>query len=224
MSVNHESATLLESGAVSLSEHPSPLARRNLQRLGLSALLLFCVTSTIGLAYIVNVNNQVLAMLLQQQQQPSFGTSSSTVQPLRVYTQKLDTQYTAGSDTGAARVLIVHAAGTHLAKLARAVQEGVELVVSSADNLRVRTLENATFEEDVMWADAIILGTHVINANVEPKVIPASLCEWCVVLPDSNGCVSQIIDGRVREHVVSACRPEPQGRCCVCHQWRHVGW
>lgn len=115
--------------------------------------------------------------MLQQQQQPSIATSPSTVHsPQKEYTQKLDTQYAAGSDTGAARVLIVYAAGTHLAKLARAVQEGVELVVSSADNLRVRTVENATFEEDVMWADAVVLGTHVINANVEPKV-PGSSCE-----------------------------------------------
>lgn len=166
--MNHESATLLESGAISPSQRINPPSRRNLQRLGLSALLLFCVTSTIGLAYVVNVNNQVLAIL--QQQQSPIATSSSTVQEVKAYAQKLDMQYVSGSGTDAPRVLIVHATGPHLAKLAKAVQDGVELVVSSGDNLRVRTLNNATFEEDVMWADAVILGTHVTNANVEPKV------------------------------------------------------
>lgn len=43
-------------------------------------------------------------------------------------------------------------------------------------------------------------------------------------LAHANDYVSRIIDGRVREHVVSARRPEPQGRRRVCHQRRHVGW
>jgi NAD(P)H dehydrogenase (quinone) len=68
----------------------------------------------------------------------------------------------------AQHVLITYYSETgHTASLANAVAEGVKKV-SSAD-LRLLDIENTT-NEDLQWADAIIVGSPVHSANIAAKV------------------------------------------------------
>ncbi|GLE07376.1 hypothetical protein PINS_up017538 [Pythium insidiosum] len=74
------------------------------------------------------------------------------------------------SSSSRARVLIVHSNGTHLNQLAHAVHSGALEVVQDSSLVRIRTVSDASFADDVLWADAVVIGSHVINANVEPQV------------------------------------------------------
>ncbi|TDH70395.1 hypothetical protein CCR75_000356 [Bremia lactucae] len=129
-------------------------------------LLIFCLSMAIGLMHVISLSHQMLARLetrhMQQQlyNQPhtqSRGVVGGVLQ--RVHQDE------------AANVLIAFSDGPHLQKLAEAVGIGVQSIVGNdTQSLRMRRLENASFIDDVLWADAVILGTHVINANVEPKM------------------------------------------------------
>lgn len=143
--------------------------RVDLRRLGAIGLVLFCLATAVGLVRVIAVSNQVLAVL---QQLPVAHHSASTVAAVAGDTSPWIVGGGANSTEGsAARVLVVYSNGTHLSKLADAVGQGVRSVTANdTSSLRVRTVDNANFTEDVLWADAIILGSHVINANVEPKV------------------------------------------------------
>lgn len=136
--------------------------RVDLRRLGAIGLVLFCLVTAVGLMRVIAVSNQVLAALQDLQGVPHRTAISRTTRaPLPAAVP---------NHTDAARVLVVYSNGTHLAKLAQAVEQGVRHVVANDSLVRVRTVANASFADDVLWADAVILGSHVINANVEPKV------------------------------------------------------
>ncbi|KAG6977031.1 hypothetical protein JG688_00000757 [Phytophthora aleatoria] len=137
-------------------------------------LLIFCLGTAIGLVHVIGLSRQVLARLeAQQVPQPSLMHQPHTQSRgvvggawQRVHSQE------------AAKVLIAYSDGPHLSKLAAAVDVGVRNVLGNdTKSLRVRTLDNASFADDVLWADAVILGTHVVNANVEPKMTKF-MSEW----------------------------------------------
>ncbi|RLN88314.1 hypothetical protein BBJ28_00009443 [Nothophytophthora sp. Chile5] len=141
-----------------------PLTLRRAAGVGL---LLFCLATAIGLVHVIGISHQVLAKL-EQQQQP--------------YPMQHTSQQSQGNwervklDGNGANVLIVYSDGPHLSKLATAVGTGARRVLGNeTTTLRIRTLANASFAEDVLWADAVILGSHVVNANVEPKVAFGSI-------------------------------------------------
>uniref|UniRef100_K3XCC9 NADPH-dependent FMN reductase-like domain-containing protein n=1 Tax=Globisporangium ultimum (strain ATCC 200006 / CBS 805.95 / DAOM BR144) TaxID=431595 RepID=K3XCC9_GLOUD len=142
--------------------------RVDLRRLGAIGLVLFCLVTAVGLVRVIAISNQVLETL-KQVPAVSHGVAASvpSTEPWVVFPAGN------GSSTGlSARVLIVYSDGTYLSKLAHAVEQGVRsvLVDNNGTTLRVRTVGNASYKDDVMWADAVILGSHVINANVEPKM------------------------------------------------------
>lgn len=68
----------------------------------------------------------------------------------------------------AAKVLIVyHSVTGHTRSMAEAVQKGAQSI--SGIDVLLRSVQEAT-NEDVLAADAIIIGTPVYNANVAPEV------------------------------------------------------
>ncbi|KAH7482434.1 hypothetical protein KRP22_008317 [Phytophthora ramorum] len=135
-------------------------------------LLIFCLGMAVSLVHIIGISQEVLARL--EHQQPSLlrqpHTQSRDVlagawQPIR-------------REGEGANVLVAYSDGPHLSKLAAAVEIGTRNILGNeTTSLRVRTLDNVSFMEDVMWADAVILGSHVVNANVEPKMAKF-LSDW----------------------------------------------
>lgn len=124
----------------------------------------FCIATLLGIALVSWQQSELLAEL----------RSSALLKPQAVAVApvfaRADHRQSSPSPF-APNILIVYANGTHLAQLADAVRLGAERVVGAdAERLRVRTVETASFTDDVMWADAVVLGSHVVNANVEPKV------------------------------------------------------
>ncbi|KAE9331584.1 hypothetical protein PF008_g15352 [Phytophthora fragariae] len=153
----------------SASDEPRDADSLRLRRAAGALLLLFCLGTAVGLVHVIGISQQVLARL--EAQQPSL-----LHQP---HTQSRDVvRGTWRREGEGANILIVYSDGPHLSKLAAAVEVGVRNVLENETmSLRVRTLENASFAEDVMWADAVVLGTHVVNANVEPKMTKF-LSDW----------------------------------------------
>ncbi|KAF1330388.1 hypothetical protein FI667_g5118, partial [Globisporangium splendens] len=142
--------------------------RVDLRRLGAIGLVLFCLATAVGLVRVIAISNEVLETL-KQLPTVSHGVAAS------VPSTKPWVVSPVGNGSGtelSARVLIVYSDGTHLSKLAHAVEQGVRNVLGDNNDttLRVRTVANASYKDDVLWADAVILGSHVINANVEPKM------------------------------------------------------
>ncbi|KAG1700862.1 hypothetical protein DVH05_011748 [Phytophthora capsici] len=153
---------------LSANSEPKNADSQRLRQAAGVLLLVFCLGTAIGLVHVIGISQQVLARLeAQQVHEPRL-----LHQP---HTQSRDVvggawQHVRESDK--ANVLIAFSEGTHLTKLAAAVEVGARNVLGNdTTSLRVRTLDNASFTSDVMWADAVILGTHVVNANVEPKMI-----------------------------------------------------
>ncbi|KAG7400622.1 hypothetical protein PHYBOEH_004889 [Phytophthora boehmeriae] len=141
-------------------------------------LLVFCLGTAIGLVHVIGVSHQLLSRLEAQQ----------LVQPRLMHETHDQSTGMMGSawahayhqDGEGANVLIAYSDGPHLSKLAQAVEVGARHVLGNKTaSVRVRTLESVSFTDDVAWADAVILGTHVVNANVEPKM-SKFLSEWSI--------------------------------------------
>lgn len=148
--------------------------RLRLRRAAEVLLLVFCLGTAIGLVHVIGVSHQVLARLEAQQLQPSLlhEAHEQTKGPVGSAWAR------ARHDGSGANVLVAYSDGPHLSKLAAAVETGVRNVLGNeTTSVRVRTLDNASFTEDIMWADAVLLGSHVVNANVEPKMTKF-LSEW----------------------------------------------
>lgn len=139
-----------------------------LRRTAGTLLLIFCLGVAIGLVHVIGISQRVLARLeAHQSQQPSL-----LHQPHTQSRGILGGAWQRVREGESANVLIAYSGnGPHLSKIAASVEIGTRNILGNdTKSLRVRTLENASFTEDVMWADAVILGSHVVNANVEPKV------------------------------------------------------
>ncbi len=63
-------------------------------------------------------------------------------------------------------LIVYYSAEGHTQQMAEAVARGARSL--QVVNVRLRTVSEAT-NEDVLWADAIIVGTPVYNANVAPQ-------------------------------------------------------
>ncbi|KAL3660218.1 hypothetical protein V7S43_014749 [Phytophthora oleae] len=152
---------------VSVSDEPENADAQRLRQAAGVLLLTFCLGTAIGLVHVIGISQQVLARLeAQQVQQPSL-----LHQPHTQFRDVVGGAWQRVRESDKANVLIAFSDGTHLTKLAAAVEVGARNVLGNeTTSLRVRTLDNASFADDVMWADAVILGTHVVNANVEPKM------------------------------------------------------
>ncbi|KUF85128.1 hypothetical protein AM588_10007405 [Phytophthora nicotianae] len=154
-----------------VGEPPQNADARRLRRAAGVLLLIFCLGTAIGLVHVIGLSQQVLARLEEQQMQ----------RPTLMHQPHTQSRGVVGGgwqrSQGAANVLIAYSDGPHLSKLAAVVEAGARNVLGNGTkSLRVRTLDNASFADDVMWADAVILGTHVVNANVEPKLpVPFSI-------------------------------------------------
>lgn len=202
---------------VSAADAPRNADSLRLRRAAGVLLLLFCLGTAVGLVHVIGISQQVLARL--EAQQPSL-----LHQP---HTQSRDVVRGAWQRPGeGANVLIAYSDdGTHLSKLAAAVEVGTRNALGNeTTSLRVRTLENASFAEDVMWADAVVLGTHVVNANVEPKVRTPGITVLHVVVSVWTNCVCLLLlplaDGQVPERLVVHGGSEPEGWRSVRHEWR----
>ncbi|EEY60540.1 uncharacterized protein PITG_13259 [Phytophthora infestans T30-4] len=173
---NSPAPVYTELQSLGVGEVPQSVDAFRLRRAVGVLLLIFCLGTAIGLVHVIGLSQQVLARLeAQQEQQPrlmhqphtqSRGVVGGAWQRVRSHE--------------AANVLIAYSDGPHLSKLAAAVEIGARNVLGNeSKSLRLRTLDNASFPNDVMWADAVILGTHVVNANVEPKMTKF-MSEWSV--------------------------------------------
>lgn len=145
-------------------------SRRSSRGLAL-ALLALAAATLLGVAFLLQQQRALLAQL-QGRSAPLWALSpvASSV--------RASPRPPRGSE--AAKVLVVHASGPHLDQLAAAVEEGARRIAGA--QVRVRTVEQAAFTADVLWADAIVLGSHVVNANVEPKARAPSgwvRLSWC---------------------------------------------
>ncbi|KAG7388870.1 hypothetical protein PHYPSEUDO_011704 [Phytophthora pseudosyringae] len=152
---------------LSTSDAPKNADALRLRRAAGVLLLVFCLGTAVGLVHVIGISQQVLATLeAQQVQQPSL-----LHQP---HTQSRDViggAWQRVREGEEANVLIAFSDGPHLSKLAAAVAAGARNILGNeTTSLRVRSLDNASFADDVLWADAVVLGTHVVNANVEPKM------------------------------------------------------
>lgn len=136
---------------------PRESTRVDLRRVGAIGLVLFCLATAVGLVRVIYQSNEVLSALRQL-----HVTTPHARAPLLPPLSPVDV-----SGSNATRVLVVYSDGPHLTQLAQAVEQGVR---TTGAELRVRTVANASFADDVHWANAIVLGSHVVNANVEPKV------------------------------------------------------
>lgn len=133
-------------------------------RLTAALLLALGVAALAGIAVLARQQSQLLAEVRAM-------ASRGSAAPWRPSQGPLPPETRAFAASGDANVLIVYVNGTHLPQLAAAVQEGAERVLGAdGGRIRARTVEQASFGEDVLWADAVVLGSHVVNANVEPKV------------------------------------------------------
>jgi hypothetical protein len=141
--------------------------RWSLQRTVLAAFIVLSAAMSLALVRVSLLSSELLASLHQLQPAQSevrYHSASSEV-PTHV---AVDLAFAASPSC--ARVLIVYSNGTHLSKLAAAVERGVRQQIAQPEQLRTRLVEDASFQDDVLWADAVVLGSHVVNANVEPKV------------------------------------------------------
>lgn len=140
--------------------------RVDLRRLGAIGLVLFCLATAVGLVRVIAVSNEVLTAL-QQLQAPRTGAAVPTPTPTASGAIGGAGDAAPRPTNDSTRVVVVFSDGPHLAQLALAVEQGVR---STGAELRVRSVANASFATDVRWADAVVLGSHVVNANVEPAV------------------------------------------------------
>lgn len=69
-------------------------------------------------------------------------------------------------------LIAYYTASNHTRTLAASIHEGV-LGVLKAEQVRFVSIEQATFKDDVMWADGVILGCPVYNSN-----IAGPMMEW----------------------------------------------
>ena len=83
-----------------------------------------------------------------------------------------------------ARILVVYySQSNHTASLAQAVADGAAQHADIVDVRGPLSIDNATFADDVMWADAVIVGSPVHNANIAAKM-KAWLDTWDYVHQD----------------------------------------
>jgi hypothetical protein len=158
-------ATMDESLPLLGTRHAGPdPSRGGLGRLTAALLLAVGAAALAGVAVLAHQQSQLLAEVRAVASRGSAAPS----QPSHRFPLPEPRAY---ATSGGANVLIVYVNGTHLPQLAAAVQEGAERVLGAdGGRIRARTVEQASFREDVLWADAVVLGSHVVNANVEPKV------------------------------------------------------
>ncbi|KAF4325083.1 hypothetical protein BBO99_00000551 [Phytophthora kernoviae] len=160
-----------------VNDAPQDSDRNRLKRAAEVLLLVFCLGTAIGLVHVIGISHQMLSRLEAQE----------LVQPQLMHETHEQSKGMVGSawarahhDGEGANVLIAYSDGPHLSKLAQAVEVGARHVLGNKTaSVRIRTLEDVSFTDDVMWADAVILGTHVVNANVEPKMTKF-LSEWSI--------------------------------------------
>ncbi|KAI9912757.1 hypothetical protein PsorP6_005825 [Peronosclerospora sorghi] len=110
-------------------------------------LLFFCLGVAIGLVHVIGISRQVLIRLEAYQVQPPnlFHQPRSKAREMFV------------RDDQGANVLIAFSEGPHLTKLAESVMSGIQNILGNqTKSLRVRDVENASFADDVMWADAMV--------------------------------------------------------------------
>lgn len=106
----------------------------------------------------------------------AVGTDTSEARQLPLSAPKTPNVDSEGNYSACHVLIVMSSNTTHLAQLANHVADGARSVVTSEDNVRVRTATSASFE-DVLWADAILLGSHVNNANVDHHMV-AFINSW----------------------------------------------
>ncbi|KAF0684061.1 Aste57867_23982 [Aphanomyces stellatus] len=130
---------------------PSSRGETGPSRLATYAVLGVSVIVLLSVIHLVFLTNEVVAML----------------RPPRVHAMPAVLTAVAPSpslDVTPPHILIVHSGDDNLRQFGAEVARGVASVPSL---LRVVSSLNATFD-DVRWADGILLGTNVYNANVDP--------------------------------------------------------
>ncbi|DAZ94463.1 TPA: hypothetical protein N0F65_003499 [Lagenidium giganteum] len=164
--------------------------RVDLRRIGALGLVVFCFATTIGLVHVVTLTTQVLNIV---QQDRTHASTTSSLFPVAENTHvRAAPAVSSAPDSDlnpslTANVLVVYTSETpHLTKLASSVADGAASVHGiDPSQVRLRTVANATFADDVQWADAILLGSHVVNANVDPQML-AFISSWDFRVDMSN--------------------------------------
>ncbi|KDO31722.1 hypothetical protein SPRG_03639 [Saprolegnia parasitica CBS 223.65] len=124
-----------------------------------AATLAICVTTIVCVVYLVTEAQTILHEL----RLATVPTSSlhAVAPPGAALTPRTSLGRDFGAQTNRTRVLIVHAGDDWLAQFGQEVARGAASVTTA---VRVLHPANASIS-DVLWADAVILGSNVYNAN-----------------------------------------------------------
>ncbi|KDO31733.1 hypothetical protein SPRG_03653 [Saprolegnia parasitica CBS 223.65] len=152
-------------GAIQADEVRPSSARQASTRSLVAATLAICVTTLVCVVYLVTEAQTILHEL----RLVTVPTSSlhAVAPPGAALTPRTSLSRDFGAQTNGTRVLIVHAGDDWLAQFGQEVARGAASVTTA---VRVLHPANASIS-DVLWADAVILGSNVYNANVDPELM-----------------------------------------------------
>ncbi|EQC35000.1 hypothetical protein SDRG_07242 [Saprolegnia diclina VS20] len=152
-------------GAIQADDTRPSSARKASTRSLVAATLAICITTLLCVVYLVTEAQTILHELrLATVPTSSLHTVASPVAALASRTS-LNRDF--GGLANGTRVLIVHAGDDWLAQFGQEVARGAASVTTA---IKVLHPVNASIS-DVLWADAVILGSNVYNANVDPELM-----------------------------------------------------
>ncbi|CAK4628007.1 unnamed protein product [Aphanomyces euteiches] len=119
------------------------------------ASLVVSIAVLIAVVYITYLTNEIVSVLRPANQQvlPPLISKHSEIASV--------------ASSRSPHILVVHAGNEDLRQFGDEVARGASTLTS---NVRVLSPWNASFD-DVLWADGILLGSNVFNANVDPVLM-----------------------------------------------------
>ncbi|ETV96336.1 hypothetical protein H310_10498 [Aphanomyces invadans] len=118
------------------------------------------VITFVVVVYVVFLTNETVSLL--RPMQPSRSDLN------RQDAGRLGSLPPSNGDTQAPHILVVHAGDDNLRELGAEVARGARTLTP---HVRVLHVANASFSSDVLWADGVLLGSNVYNANVDPVLM-----------------------------------------------------
>ncbi|OQR94904.1 hypothetical protein THRCLA_08067 [Thraustotheca clavata] len=147
-------------GALSLDH--STKTKYSFQRMNI-LLLAITFLSFIGVVYLATEMQSIREQLLVNQ--PAFKSMRIDNTFAQEMPQNLFSTTQHGNNT--TQILIVHAGDAWLKQFGQQVAQGAKSITK---NVKILHPSNATIN-DVLWADALVLGSNVYNANPDPELL-----------------------------------------------------
>ncbi|OQR98257.1 hypothetical protein ACHHYP_08916 [Achlya hypogyna] len=131
--------------------------------------LVMSITTMLCTVYLVTATQTILQEL-RHAPAPAPVSFATTLSEIAQNPDKTLSSHTLVNET---RVLVVHAGDAWLERFGQEVARGANSVTSAVKVLH----PDAATIDDVLWADALLLGSNVYNANVDP-VLMAWMNQW----------------------------------------------